>query len=187
MGKWWKPKFAHKNAFKVPISPQRFTIPENIIYYMIMNPSSPKVYQKLIQCCKYFFPKNRIIPVRSLSTCDYDLFCTVCPYVDPRRDSETLDLKNAIFKLWITQDLTIDPETPRTTYDSLMSKICRCEITSLSLENQGISLQDFEMLTASGNIVTIFLYNLTITDSDGKKVPMEAVFKYLPKIKNCYL
>ena len=45
---------------------QRFSLPEDTIVHIAMNPPSPEVYNKLVQCCKYFWLKNRIITFNGL-------------------------------------------------------------------------------------------------------------------------
>uniref|UniRef100_A0A914PG81 Uncharacterized protein n=1 Tax=Panagrolaimus davidi TaxID=227884 RepID=A0A914PG81_9BILA len=52
--------------FKGPNIRQTWSLPDSIIYYIAKNPSNAKAWQKLIQCCKYFFAKNPILVIDEL-------------------------------------------------------------------------------------------------------------------------
>uniref|UniRef100_A0AC34FM67 Uncharacterized protein n=1 Tax=Panagrolaimus sp. ES5 TaxID=591445 RepID=A0AC34FM67_9BILA len=56
-----------------PSLKQYFNLPESVMYYIAMNPSTPEVYLKLIQSCKYFFEKNPILVVADIY--DDTTFC----------------------------------------------------------------------------------------------------------------
>ena len=58
------PKISRES--KLSAVKQRFTLPEAFVFYVAKNPTSPKVYHKLIRCCKYFWLKNPIITLNSL-------------------------------------------------------------------------------------------------------------------------
>uniref|UniRef100_A0AC34FXG0 Uncharacterized protein n=1 Tax=Panagrolaimus sp. ES5 TaxID=591445 RepID=A0AC34FXG0_9BILA len=49
---------------------QTFSIPTSIVHYIAKNPSNQDTYDEMIQCCKYFFIKNPIIPLTKLSMRD---------------------------------------------------------------------------------------------------------------------
>uniref|UniRef100_A0A914RAR0 DUF38 domain-containing protein n=1 Tax=Panagrolaimus davidi TaxID=227884 RepID=A0A914RAR0_9BILA len=70
------------------IKRQNFSIPESIIYYIAKNPSTPKVYQKLIQSCKYFGQKNPILLLHCLKYSDYSNSWFTCSKIGKKSCKE---------------------------------------------------------------------------------------------------
>uniref|UniRef100_A0A914PL00 Uncharacterized protein n=1 Tax=Panagrolaimus davidi TaxID=227884 RepID=A0A914PL00_9BILA len=95
-------KFSSKHVqfYSTYFSRQNFSLPNNIIYYILKNPKSAKFYQKMVQSCKYFFIKNPIIVIDTkLWFCDENRWET---------ESKQYDITKVTCKFWITGDLFIE-------------------------------------------------------------------------------
>ena len=131
-----KPKWPGSAAAK-----QHFSLPDSIIYYIAMNPSTPEVYNKLVQTCKYFFEKQPIIVAAKLidgkticskKKCDADQKCCV-----------KIDINKSSSKLWLTDEVYLNVGCSYDFTSLLCQKLFRCGIHYLILEGKDVTLGDF--------------------------------------------
>uniref|UniRef100_A0A914PEC7 Ribosomal protein S3 n=1 Tax=Panagrolaimus davidi TaxID=227884 RepID=A0A914PEC7_9BILA len=134
--------------FKSFISRQNWSLPNSIIYYILKNPSTSKVYQKLIQSCKYFFIKNPILIINQKL---YIAIKTYLPY------PKEIDFKNITSKLWIKNEINISSRNGDEGYraSSIVPKIFKCDAQRLILMKQIISFK--ELLFLASNVQKIIL------------------------------
>uniref|UniRef100_A0A914QM75 Uncharacterized protein n=1 Tax=Panagrolaimus davidi TaxID=227884 RepID=A0A914QM75_9BILA len=161
---------------------QNFSIPENIIYYAAMNPSTPKVYNKMIQCCKYFFEINSILvgKFEESKLCSNDESECLDNF---EQCCVEIDISKITSKLWLINKLCDDDETHIPNFTGLIcSKLYQCDINLLALEHQNVLFDNFKILVSS--VKTIVFEDLTITDSNGSVVMLESIFEALPNVKN---
>uniref|UniRef100_A0AC34G2D8 Uncharacterized protein n=1 Tax=Panagrolaimus sp. ES5 TaxID=591445 RepID=A0AC34G2D8_9BILA len=156
---------------------QDFSLPDSIMFYISQNPTSAKVYQKLIQSCKYFFVQNSVLVI---SNCylKYEYEWRLSFY------EEFLDFKNLSSKIWITDELFVDDSlaTVKDFNFSIVSKIYQSDFKKLNLKNQSISFDDFIFLASKCETVW-FWENVTVFhDEDKSVVPLEKIVELLPKL-----
>uniref|UniRef100_A0AC34G194 Uncharacterized protein n=1 Tax=Panagrolaimus sp. ES5 TaxID=591445 RepID=A0AC34G194_9BILA len=163
-----------------PSMKQNFPFPDTVIYYVSMNPSSPKAYNKMIQSCKFFFETNPIL-------FGYDAVKICSKYLknifhNPNFSCLDIDMKKCISKFWLIHKLYIDgDENEIPNFTSLLcSKLYRCDLKILELSDQNILFDDFKLLVSS--VKTISLYNVKTLYKDGKVVMLEAIFESIPNI-----
>uniref|UniRef100_A0AC35FQN6 Uncharacterized protein n=1 Tax=Panagrolaimus sp. PS1159 TaxID=55785 RepID=A0AC35FQN6_9BILA len=169
---------------------QYFSLPSNIIYYMAMNPSTPKCYNKLIQCCKYFFEKNPIIVVKNLISYNGDESQTkICS----KREYECeefgccvdIDIYKVTSTFWLTSELEFDcfSNNNPNYYSTLCSKIFRCDIAKLLLHEKLIYYEDFKLLASSAKEILLDCVEMTYNNEDGENVMLEKIVEACSKVK----
>ena len=168
-----------------PPGKQRFSIPENIVHYIMKNPTSYQIWKKLIQVCKYFFSKNPIVVVDSLwrvygSTFNWD----VCLFYYGRKN---IDIENISFKLWIISDLDAVNYYPQAYLDLPIQKIYRSELTKLRLQNVSLSYNEFKFLTSSDTINQMKLVRVLIQHNDGSSLSYDEILQLVPSVKHVFL
>uniref|UniRef100_A0A914Q710 Uncharacterized protein n=1 Tax=Panagrolaimus davidi TaxID=227884 RepID=A0A914Q710_9BILA len=201
------PKQYIKGKFDWPgddVLKQYFSLPSNIIYYMVMNPSTPKCYNKLIQCCKHFFERNPIIVVKNLIFYDCDEPFESQTKICPLRECECqhfgccvhIDIYKFINKFWLTSELEFDFSTTSefgpgfssnnnpNYISTLCSKIFQCDIVKLELEEKVIYYEDFKLLALSAKEILLddveVIYN---KEDDDDNVMLEKILEACPKVK----
>uniref|UniRef100_A0AC35FHT7 Uncharacterized protein n=1 Tax=Panagrolaimus sp. PS1159 TaxID=55785 RepID=A0AC35FHT7_9BILA len=171
--------------FRRPYHRQEFSFPDSIIYYMIKNPISPKIYEKLIQCCKYFFSKNPIIVIPRLK---FDKNGSGWKVV--RNGYVTkIDITNVSNKLWITDALHIyDNEDTANEIplimnvaSSIVPKFYKCDVTKLSLTKQNIFFNEYLMLAL--NVKLLAFVDVIVRNLDGTLTSVEKLVECASKLK----
>uniref|UniRef100_A0A914RE77 Uncharacterized protein n=1 Tax=Panagrolaimus davidi TaxID=227884 RepID=A0A914RE77_9BILA len=137
---------------------QSFSLPDSIIFYVLKNPTTTKLYQNLIQTCKYFFVKNPIIvsPNYSYSR-DLGKWCI---------KKTPFDFSQLICKFWITENYNIS---------SILPKLYKCDAKKVTFQNEVISFYDLPLFTKTAEDITF--NEITVKDSDGSIVPFEKIFE----------
>uniref|UniRef100_A0A914QPW3 Uncharacterized protein n=1 Tax=Panagrolaimus davidi TaxID=227884 RepID=A0A914QPW3_9BILA len=158
------------------ISGQNFALPGTIMFYILMNPKTAALYQKLIKTCKYFFVKNPILIVYGLRY-NGDKWIV---------DEKPFDLSKLTCKVWNTYYLNIELTTSVKTgnqrlLSSLMQKLYRCDAKELTLSYQVLSFRDLYILISSAKVISF--YNVTIKNENGSNVALEKVFEIAVKAK----
>ena len=161
---------------------QRFSLPGNLVFYMSKNSPSPKVYNKLIKCCKYFGSKNSVITLKDL----YLRWRSKCWATIQRtgfQESRNFTIENLNENLWIYRDLTIGKDEDHFLASSLIPKIYRCNLILLSLSFQIISFDEFKKFTSSESLEELYLEKTTVKNDDGSIVPIEKLIELLPNLQ----
>uniref|UniRef100_A0AC35G0V6 Uncharacterized protein n=1 Tax=Panagrolaimus sp. PS1159 TaxID=55785 RepID=A0AC35G0V6_9BILA len=152
---------------------------------MIKDPISLKTYDKLIQCCKYFFSKNPIIVIPSLNF-DHDKY----GWKVVRNGLPTkIDITNVSNKLWITNDLyvyeneDITNETPMfmNLASSIVPKLYKCDVTELTLKKQNIFFNEYLMLAL--NVEFLAFVDVIVKKLDGTLTSVEKNVEGASKLK----
>uniref|UniRef100_A0AC34FK57 Uncharacterized protein n=1 Tax=Panagrolaimus sp. ES5 TaxID=591445 RepID=A0AC34FK57_9BILA len=169
--------------FQGPYRRQNFSLPDSVMYYMAMNPSSSKVYQKLIQSCKYFFSKNPIIVLHCLHFTDdgWKVCAKECKM--DNENSYDFGFDKLTKKLWITDVLNtgVDQKLKKATPPSIISKLYHCKVKHCLLFKQEITFDELSFLASSATVLA--LVHCVVTDSSGSIVQIENIFARFSKIK----
>uniref|UniRef100_A0AC35FQY5 Uncharacterized protein n=1 Tax=Panagrolaimus sp. PS1159 TaxID=55785 RepID=A0AC35FQY5_9BILA len=162
--------------FHGPYRPQNWSLPDSVIYYIAKNPSNAKAWQKLIQSCKYYFTKNPVFVIDSLSICWQNMW-----KASLNGFQKDLAFANLPCKLWIINEIS-QPfnECSSKCISSIVPNIYKCDATILNLAGQIISYNEFLFL--STNVENIVLDCVTVKNENGTIVPLENLVKVLPKV-----
>uniref|UniRef100_A0A914QYT9 Uncharacterized protein n=1 Tax=Panagrolaimus davidi TaxID=227884 RepID=A0A914QYT9_9BILA len=155
-----------RSKFLSTCFPQSFSLPNSIMYYISKNPTTTKLYQNLIQTCKYFFIKNPIIVSPNFPN----------PY---SRDSDKLVIgktgfyfSKLICKFWITENFY---------FTSILAKLYKCDAKIVTLQNKVISFNELSMFTKTAEDIS--LNEITVNDSDDSIVPFEIILEIFVNVK----
>uniref|UniRef100_A0A914PET2 Uncharacterized protein n=1 Tax=Panagrolaimus davidi TaxID=227884 RepID=A0A914PET2_9BILA len=139
-----------------PSVQQNWSLPNSMIFYIAKNPSSSKVYQKLVQTCKFFFEKNPIIIIENLDTCENGTNYHISQ--NERLDCLEnkfeccikIDLNKLSTKIWITQGLFIRKHI-QNSIATVVQRNFRYEILNLGVDDNDIIFDDLKVLASFAN------------------------------------
>ena len=175
------------SSWKLSAIKQQLLLPEALVFYMAMNPSSPEAYHKLIRCCKYFWLKNPVITLSSLHHFHDSIFWkTLVINGILLQENQNLKIENLNEKLWYYWSLTIFDERNQLAASSFIPRIYRCDLRYLSLGYQTVSIGEFVKFTSSGTLESLDLYRTTVKNGDGTIVPIEKLIELLPNLQAIY-
>uniref|UniRef100_A0AC35EWJ7 DUF38 domain-containing protein n=1 Tax=Panagrolaimus sp. PS1159 TaxID=55785 RepID=A0AC35EWJ7_9BILA len=107
-------------TFKHPY-PQHFSVPLDVIKYMIKNCKSGKAWKKLIMSCKYFYSKKPVFPVGH-----FDVVCDLkCKADGEMFDSSLTFPKLLLYDSFVSYEASIHDDP--TTVASLIPKILQLD------------------------------------------------------------
>uniref|UniRef100_A0A914P4X4 DUF38 domain-containing protein n=1 Tax=Panagrolaimus davidi TaxID=227884 RepID=A0A914P4X4_9BILA len=163
------------------IAPNRrydFDFPDSLIYYIAKNPTSAKLYKKLIEACKYFFWKNPILVTNWLIYANNEIKADFSKY------EQYICLKNVPYKFWVCGYFTIGGDAncsyKKDLVSSFLPRIYRCEIVDLTLQNQKLTTDEFFFITAKTGKVCFT--NVTVVNRDGKEIAFEKLVELIPEV-----
>ena len=170
-------EYATKYSFISPRD-QNFSIPYNIIWYIINNPISPSGFLKLQKTCKLFYSKKRIIVVDSKVQYEMNrLF-----YFASKADNfKCTDLKLGKTQYWLTQLASY-----HCGLSSISRYIYRCDLTYLYIKNQDLTLAEIDFLLSNQKMKHLCLANVNIRDDDCFPVPVWYIFSKAPNLTTFY-
>ena len=154
---------------------QKFSLPEFIIdqIFEIASTAHSKLYQKLIQTCKYFFSKNRKILVNELR-----VFYQKPDHLDPNNRVCVSDLPP---NFWITNKVSITLAFQNQILNNIIPKIYRCDAIFVHLGHGYLTEKEFDVFV---NPDTLEFLNLTHTDViDSDDIPLN-ITKLIGKLPN---
>uniref|UniRef100_A0A914PG37 Uncharacterized protein n=1 Tax=Panagrolaimus davidi TaxID=227884 RepID=A0A914PG37_9BILA len=178
--------------FYSKICHQDFSLPNSIVYYMAQNPALPKVYEKIIQCCKYFFIKNPILVTLRLRFYG-GKWCINCKSVktdifECKFERKPYDITKVTSKFWITDLLFIEPEfledneiMDKNIVSSNISKFYKCAPKYLKLCYQNIFFHDLSLLLQSAE--KIYFIDVCVKNDDGSNVAVEKIVEIAVEAK----
>uniref|UniRef100_A0AC35GUY1 Uncharacterized protein n=1 Tax=Panagrolaimus sp. PS1159 TaxID=55785 RepID=A0AC35GUY1_9BILA len=163
-----------KSIFYDTYRNQDFAFPGSLIYYIAKNPLSPKVYQKLIKTCKFFFVKNPILVLSNLYY--YNEWVT---WSNGNRTK--VDLENGLGKYWVSEYFGACSSRPSIAA-SIVPRISFCNIQHLSLTNQIISYNDLMILAK--DVEDLTMDKVFVKNEATCFVTMDKIFDLFPKNPN---
>uniref|UniRef100_A0A914PEX9 Uncharacterized protein n=1 Tax=Panagrolaimus davidi TaxID=227884 RepID=A0A914PEX9_9BILA len=150
---------------------QNFSMPDSLVFHIAKNPKTWKLYQKMVKSCKYFFVKNPILVIdKQLNHYGSQWTIMKTPY----------DMNQTKSKLWIASCLTVfnrnyftTEMTDRNILTSIIPKLYRCDVLSLSLLKQVISYDDLPLLISSAEMIRFD--QVVVKHEDGSNVDIQKI------------
>uniref|UniRef100_A0AC34FB21 Uncharacterized protein n=1 Tax=Panagrolaimus sp. ES5 TaxID=591445 RepID=A0AC34FB21_9BILA len=169
--------------FRQTCQPQIFSFSKTIMKYVLLNPESPETYLKTIKSCKLLFLKNPIliIPILRYTKFDGWKYCCTNEMETFYNGLQNIDLDKIQSKIWITEILRVFPDSSKTIASKIVPKIYRCDAKMLQLENQNISFQDFQFLSAFVDNEINF-HEVTVEKEDGNVVLIDELCQNLSDV-----
>uniref|UniRef100_A0A914QDL0 Uncharacterized protein n=1 Tax=Panagrolaimus davidi TaxID=227884 RepID=A0A914QDL0_9BILA len=169
---------AKRLHFTPPNRSYDFDLPDSIIYYIAKNPTSKKLYKKLIKTCRYFFWKKPIILIKTLVCSNNELKAYSTDF------DHDVSLKDLPYEFWLTDQCSINSELNDPIKPNLVSffipHIYRCEIEDLSLCDQMLTIDEFLYFTTTTCVARFD--NLTVVNRDGKEIAFEKLVELIPEV-----
>uniref|UniRef100_A0AC34FQX8 Uncharacterized protein n=1 Tax=Panagrolaimus sp. ES5 TaxID=591445 RepID=A0AC34FQX8_9BILA len=164
-----------KARFYASYRHQEFSLPDSSMHYIAMNPTNAKLYEKLIQSCKFFFVKNPILVLSNL-------------YYDSRRWIASNDggwkfmtLGNVTSKIWITEYVDLNPVNAEDkSVTSIFPKLYQCDATMLNITNLNIYYDD--LMFFGTTVDSLDLCQVTVKYKNGKNMAFEKIVELFPKL-----
>uniref|UniRef100_A0A914NYJ1 Uncharacterized protein n=1 Tax=Panagrolaimus davidi TaxID=227884 RepID=A0A914NYJ1_9BILA len=167
-----------KSRFYESYLSQNFPFHDTMINYITNNPSSPEVWLKMINCCKYFFAKNPLVIISNLYYHDEMGWKTIAWSLPGGQKY----LKNLLCKFWIYNHIVVTNVAPQNAVSNFIPRIFRCDLKDLQLENQVIAFDELLLLSAKKGYVSF--ENVTVYYKDGSVVPLEKIVQFYPEISD---
>uniref|UniRef100_A0AC35GLP1 Uncharacterized protein n=1 Tax=Panagrolaimus sp. PS1159 TaxID=55785 RepID=A0AC35GLP1_9BILA len=183
-----------QKRFYSSICEQKFPFRNSLIFYITQNPSSLKLYQKMIKSCKHFFDKNPILVISTL----YAEYGTTEWGIWFNEKSVELEKLVPSTKLWVIDEINVGNTiispiypfvNPNVCSDAkwlttiIISKIYQSNIERFVLWNQTISFKDFVFVAS--NCKEIMLCNVSVVENESDAiVAVEKLIEVLPNLKD---
>uniref|UniRef100_A0A914PRT0 Uncharacterized protein n=1 Tax=Panagrolaimus davidi TaxID=227884 RepID=A0A914PRT0_9BILA len=168
---------------------QQFPFLNSIMDYILKSPKSIKLYQKLIQSCKILFLKNPILIIFVLEFRIKSNGKESWHYGFEKRcgfflDSEEIDMKNNMSKLWITEGLRITDNGGNGNIKNLIPKLYQCDAINLSL--MGINIGFMNLKHLSKRVKNFDANYSSIVDEKGELLTMEDILEVFSNAENFF-
>uniref|UniRef100_A0A914YUR1 Uncharacterized protein n=1 Tax=Panagrolaimus superbus TaxID=310955 RepID=A0A914YUR1_9BILA len=170
-----------------PSIKQLFLLHPSIMYYIAKNPSTPEVYNKLIQSCKYFFEKMAIFVASDLYTTGMYEKTKICLYIDCRHHTKcciNVSLNKLSTKIWVTNILGLDKENILTFSSLIFPKLFRWNNIQLDGFSDNIMYDDFKKVASF--LTDFSFWRSQIINNDGSVVMLDKILEITPNIKEFY-
>uniref|UniRef100_A0A914RBE2 DUF38 domain-containing protein n=1 Tax=Panagrolaimus davidi TaxID=227884 RepID=A0A914RBE2_9BILA len=168
------PISAKRIYFSGPYHRQNWSLPDSIIYYITKNPSTAKLFQKLVQMCKYFFIKNPIIIIKQFYNREKRELQAILEKIEKR-----IILSNISYKFWVTAG-EIEPTSK--IISSIIPHLYKIDVKQIRVCRQTFSFNDF--VCFSKNVENIDLNHIILKKENVSNIPLEKLVEALPKLKN---
>uniref|UniRef100_A0AC35FEX6 Uncharacterized protein n=1 Tax=Panagrolaimus sp. PS1159 TaxID=55785 RepID=A0AC35FEX6_9BILA len=149
------------------IAPNRrydFAFPDCVILYIAKNPTSAKLYKKLIETCRYFFWKNPILFTDFLIYKNNEMKADFSEY------EHDICLKNVPYKFWVSGYCCIGFRANSSFQKDLVS----------SFLPRIYRFDEFLFVTAKTGRVRFS--DLTVVNRDGKEITFETLVELIPEV-----
>uniref|UniRef100_A0AC34FF13 Uncharacterized protein n=1 Tax=Panagrolaimus sp. ES5 TaxID=591445 RepID=A0AC34FF13_9BILA len=177
-----------------PSCKQRFSLPYSVMYYMAKNPSTPEVYKKLIQCCKYFFEINPILVAANMhgkTKLCLNVACDGESY-DDNDDEEyaendcctDIDMNKLSSKICLTNTLKLTEKNISMFTSLIYPKLYQYKAINLKLYYDIILFNDFK--SCAPFLTDIYLQGVVIKNNE-KIVMLDNILEMVPNVKNFHL
>uniref|UniRef100_A0A914XUK8 Uncharacterized protein n=1 Tax=Panagrolaimus superbus TaxID=310955 RepID=A0A914XUK8_9BILA len=189
-------KFFSYDEFCASYLPQRFSLPESIVFYMAKNPPLTGVHRRMLKSCKYFFIKNPIIHFHCLQYDDKNGWKTCisrsCLYQGKEKYRKiNLKLDKIQSKIFVFFALNISSSNP-TFAASLIPKMYTNKVHCVEFSRQKMLFDDF--LFFSKKAIQCYVRYSNVLYKNGNEVPCEVILANCPKLRyfvhsapnNCY-
>ena len=145
--------------------PQKFSLPESIVYYFTYRPStSSRGFKKLQKTCKYFYSKNPLIVCTSFGIDVKDL----CHE----------NMLAAPFRIWIRSDISAG----KIDFEKIINKVYRFDAKRINFCNRNFELKTVLLFTAFPSVTEVHFNEASVLRPDGTALFIEDVFELFPKL-----
>lgn len=153
---------------------QYFSLPPDVISYLLNNPSTPGGLQKLFQTCKYFFAKRQILVFHHKA----HWYGNNQVVGVPRGQTRVYNYNKKVL-FWFTGEIFFYGHTlPR------LDTIYRCSINDLSICRSKITFTDFQILVSAYSKIKEFRLSFaSIQYLNGDNVPIDVLLQMLPRLE----
>uniref|UniRef100_A0A914Q7T0 Uncharacterized protein n=1 Tax=Panagrolaimus davidi TaxID=227884 RepID=A0A914Q7T0_9BILA len=165
-----------------PSIQQKWSLPNSMILYIAKNPSSSKVYQKLVQTCKFFFEKNPILIMANFDALENGTKCHIThnelrDCIDNNYECcINIDLNKLSTKIWITRDILIHTHI-QNGIATILQKNFRFEILCLCVYDNDIVFDDLKVLVSFAR--SVYLFENSIKYKNGTTVMFDKILECL--------
>lgn len=152
-----------------PPQRQHFSLPFEVICYMIANPLSPEGCDKLQKTCRYMYWLNKynIVVLNETVT-------SLNSYDNHRWDEIYLnDYKD--INIWLIGGFHVGL--------TISENISRCSLKELQIRNKDLSVRELDFLSEGERITFLRLIKVNIRDENGALVPIDKVLSKMPNIR----
>ena len=165
-------------SFKLPRR-QYFSLPFNLITYLMDACTTPEVYEKLQKSCKHFFSKRKILLFSPRVRTDGISYFWYS-YESEGDFERTLELTTFGFRFWLTNNLILD----RGASFPLQQHIYHCNLSVLAVVSEELSYKEISFLLNGGKIQDLVLPKVQIKHDDGTPVTLDQILAQCPRIYN---
>lgn len=162
------------------VLPQHFPFPSDLMAYVCEN-AFFEVLKKLYKTCKHFYARIGCNIIESLVVQPYYIsFRESYSEKQIRIKAEKEEEERLIGKLCITLSLTIlSPHNFR----GLMSKIYRCELCSIHIKTDGLTLEDLKFLCNDEILTNVWIRCVVFSnDSLTELATLEDILPLMPAV-----
>ena len=170
---------------------QSLALPVTIIQYLLHH---PRGYLRLQYTCKIFYSKAQTLAIDKVILREpkpkFNQFCwRVSSTVGERWFTPVTNFDHIPFKIWLIGELSIFniPLDLRRSVSSILSKVRRCNISSLKLHHQDLTFDEFKLLTDSGDVEYIKFNNVSLQNDDETVVELDRILAQLPNVRKFML
>ena len=166
--------------------PQVISLPDPMFWYLFPRISG-RLWEKLIRTCKMFFAKLQVVPIRELFDSNRTAQGIWKCWGETGNASE-IRINEIPYKIRVTA--TFEQKFSNLEFNAvsmLIPKIVACDLKSLTLSHQNITMDEFMFLIHGGAVEHLVLKDVIISASENVQVPLETVIAKVPKIRYCSL
>uniref|UniRef100_A0AC34FY17 Uncharacterized protein n=1 Tax=Panagrolaimus sp. ES5 TaxID=591445 RepID=A0AC34FY17_9BILA len=174
-------------ADKLKETREKYTWNEKIYDWIKYN-ANPKMALKLMKChsffrhqeCPFLVVKSLTFTGMGINNWHYD------DLANELHSSITMDnIEGMPKKFWITESFWINPKAPNF-LSNFLPKIAACDAKKLSISDQNISYDEFQIFVSSGNAESLQLINTTISYVNGVPLSVDKILECAPKLKHFF-
>lgn len=139
--------------------------------------TSPLVYQKLIESCKYFYIRNPLLVVHEV-----EVYGKISSVVLKKGAKPLKNVLSSIpLKIWISYKLYLNGNG--TDAQVAMTKILRCNGNYITLKNIDLPVKTLSTYVEFAQVTVVDNVNV-FYDQDGKTAPLEVVLQCFSSVKD---
>lgn len=154
-------------------------LPHSIFVYLT-HKWSERIYRKLIQTCKYFYLKYRIIVLKTLYFVPYQNqpYWIYDSSSHQLISSEKINIDLSTTKLWLSHSVSLEDHD----FAWLKKTIYKSNIEFLWLKKQVLRFDDLNMLFSPTRIKYVFMLQVKIIYDSGVEATSTDVLSLMPNI-----
>ena len=164
--------FVHPNPMTFN-SPHRqcFSLPSDVISYILRNPTSAEGLQKLQKTCKYFFSKSKIIVFNINAVSSNNSFYIWDKYY-------TNFYYNLNVKFWLNKSLDIYNDFPW----HHLQRLYRCTVEELTIYDITMTMNELDFFIDSRKLTHLSLMKMRIEKDDATLVSCAEIIAKSPNV-----